>query len=146
MSIGRKLIIAELKTKPNDQCVDVYLTGIVDESRRKDCKAIVEIMKQITNSEPKIWGDSIVGFGSYYYKYKSGREGDWFLVGFSSRIQNLTLYISYDIAQCDNLLSKLGKYKTGKGCLYIKKLDDINLEVLIELIEQSVKDHSKVGI
>jgi len=115
------------------------LNGITEESRRNDCRTVLELMKQATNDEPKMWGDSIVGFGSYHFKYKSSREGDWFLSGFSSRKQNLTLYIMSGFKKYDELLSKLGKYKTGKSCLYIKRLDDINLEVLKELIEQSVK-------
>jgi hypothetical protein len=130
--------MAELKTKPNEQSVDEYIHQIPDERRRKDSLVILELMRKATHSEPKMWGDAIIGFGSYHYKYQSGREGDWFLTGFSSRKQNLTLYIMSGFDQVADLLQKLGKYKTGKGCLYIKKLGDVDLSVLEELIKRSV--------
>lgn len=96
-------------------------------------------MKQVTGEEPEMWGDSIVGFGSYHYKYESGREGDWFVTGFSPRKQNLTLYIMSGFDEYDNLISRLGKYKTGKSCLYIKKIDDVDQDVLQELVKKSVE-------
>jgi hypothetical protein len=96
-------------------------------------------MKQVTGEEPEMWGESIVGFGSYHYKYKSGREGDWFVTGFSPRAQNLTLYIMSGFDEYDQLMSRLGKYKTGKSCLYITKIDDVDQEVLKELVNKSVK-------
>ncbi len=95
-------------------------------------------MKRVTRAEPKIWGPSIIGFGDYRYKYESGREGDWFLAGFSPRKQNLTLYIFGGFPRYDELMKKLGKYKTGKSCLYIKRIDDIDLATLEELVEQSI--------
>ena len=95
-------------------------------------------MKEVTGEEPKMWGDSIVGFGDYHYQYASGREGNWFLAGFSPRKQNLTLYIMAGFDNYDTLLSQLGKYKTGKSCLYINKIADVNLDVLKELVQQSV--------
>jgi len=131
--------MAELKTKPNDQNVEAFLNGVADEKKRRDCYTILELMKQVTGKEPKMWGDSIVGFGSYHYRYKSGRQGDWFLAGFSPRKQNLTLYIMSGFDQYDALLEKLGTFKTGKSCLYIKKVEDIDLPTLRELVEQSVE-------
>ena len=132
--------MAELKTKPTDENVLDFLNGIADEKRRQDCFSILELMKQATGAEPKMWGDSIVGFGSYHYKYASGREGDWFLTGFSPRKQNLTLYIMSGFDEYEALLSKLGKHKTSKACLYINKLQDVDAAVLKELVERSV-DH-----
>ena len=95
-------------------------------------------MRQVTGEEPEMWGDSIVGFGSYHYKYASGREGDWFLVGFSPRKQNLTLYIMSGFDEYDQLLVKLGKHSTGKSCLYIKQIEDVDLDVLKKLVQKSV--------
>ncbi len=135
--------MAELKTKPNEQSVAKFLKGIADKQTREDCFTILEIMKQITKAEPKMWGSSIVGFGNYHYKYESGREGDWFLTGFSPRKQNLTLYIMPGFSQYDELMKKLGKHKTGKSCLYIKTLADVNLPTLKKLIQESVKHTSK---
>lgn len=131
--------MAELKTKVNDQSVTAFLDGVADEGRRQDCYTILELMKKATRAEPKMWGDSIVGFGSYRYTYASGRAGDWLLTGFSPRKQNLTLYIMSGFSDFEELLSRLGKHKTGKGCLYIKKLADVDLSVLQELIDRSVK-------
>lgn len=128
--------MAELKTRATKASVDTVLQGIRDEKRRQDCYAILKIMKKATKAEPKMWGTSIVGFGDHHYVYESGREGDWFLTGFSPRIQNLTLYSMGGFDR--ELLKKLGKYKTGKGCLYINKLDDVDLNVLQELIGTSV--------
>jgi hypothetical protein len=128
---------SELKTKPNDLDVKEFLNSISAEKRRHDCYTILEMMSQVTGFEPKMWGNSIVGFGSYHYCYESGREGDWFLTGFSPRKQNLTLYIMSGFKNYEKLLNKLGKYKTGKSCLYINKLEDINLPTLKELVKQS---------
>jgi hypothetical protein len=131
--------MAELKTKPNDRSVEDFLDGVTDDKKRQACYTILDIMKQATKSEPVMWGDSIVGFGTYHYKYASGREGDWFLTGFSPRKQNLTLYIMSGFSEYDALLSKLGKFKTGKSCLYINKIEDIDLSTLKELIQRSVR-------
>lgn len=131
--------MAELKTKVNDQSVTAFLEANADEKRRSDCFTILEMMKKATGAEPKMWGDSIVGFGSYHYKYASGQEGDWPLTGFSPRKQALTLYLMSGFTDFEDLLSRLGKYKTGKGCLYIKKLADVDQTILQELIDQSVK-------
>jgi hypothetical protein len=131
--------VAKLKTQPNDQDVVTFLNGIADEKKRRDCFAILNLMKDFTQAEPVMWGDSIVGFGSYHYCYESGREGDWFLTGFSPRKQNLTLYIMSGFDQYDALLGNLGKHTTGKACLYIKRLDDIDLPTLKELVRGSVE-------
>ena len=138
--------MAEVKTKQNEQNVEDFLNGISDEKRRADCFAVLEMMKKITGEEPKMWGASIVGFGNYRYKYESGREGDWFMAGFSPRKTSLTLYIMSGFTHYDELLGKLGKHKTGKSCLYINKLEDINSEVLEELINDSVENVKKGNI
>jgi len=131
--------MAELKTKVNDASVDIFLRGITDEAKREDSYKILEMMKKATKAEPKMWGTSIIGFGDYHYKYESGREGDYFLTGFSPRKQNLTLYILGGFDEHEELLNKLGKYSLGKGCLYIKKLEDVDAKVLNELVTRSVK-------
>ena len=131
---------AELKTKQTEQSVAEFLGNVSDDKKRQASWKILELMQAATQAEPKMWGEGIIGFGQYHYKHASGREGDWFLTGFSPRKQNLTLYIMSGFDQYETLLGKLGKYKTGKACLYINKLEDIDLEVLKELIEKSV-DH-----
>lgn len=130
--------MAELKTKQNEQSVTDFLQAVPEERKRKDSFAILELMKEVTGQEPKMWGDSIVGFGNYHYKYATGREGDWFVTGFSPRKQNLTLYIMSGFDEYDDLLKKLGKYKTGKACLYVNKLEDVDVSVMKELIQKSV--------
>ena len=130
--------MAELKTKVNDGDVHAYLNSVENERRRSDSFAVLELMQEVTGHEPRMWGSSIIGFGNYRYKYASGREGEWPLVGFSPRKQNLTLYIMSGFDNYDTLLSDLGKYKTGKSCLYINKLDDVDVATLRDLIEQSV--------
>ena len=137
--------MAELKTKVSDQSVEKFLNGIADEKRRRDCFTVLELMKQATKAEPRMWGSAIVGFGSYHYKYASGREGDWPLIGFSPRKQNLTLYLMPGFEQYDALLKTLGKHKTGKVCLYINRLDDIHLPTLKKLIQLSVKHMVKTN-
>ena len=131
--------MAELKTKKNRASVAAFLNAIEPAERRKDCKAIARMMKEATGARPAMWGESIVGYGSYHYQYASGREGDWFLTGFAPRKQALTLYIMAGFDQYDNLLEKLGKFKTGKSCLYIKKIEDIDLPALRDLVAQSVE-------
>jgi len=130
--------MTELKTKMNDSNIVEFLNGIANEDRKKDCFKLLEIMKQCTDETPKMWGKSIVGFGSYHYKYDSGREGDWFLTGFSPRKQNLTIYITAGFKEYDEIMKKLGKYKTGSSCLYVKKLSDIDIDELKILVEKSV--------
>lgn len=131
---------AENKTRENDHNVTEFLNSIVDEKKRLDCFIILNLMKEITSYEPKMWGDSIVGFGSYHYKYASGREGDMPLTGFSPRKQNLTVYILPGFERYAALMAKLGKYKTGKSCLYIKSVEDIDLKVLGKLVGLSVEE------
>ena len=136
--------MAELKTKKTDASVEKFLNSVADEQRRNDSFAILEIMKKATKAEPAMWGPSIVGFGQRLYKYPSGRELDWFLLGFSPRKQDLTLYIMMGIERYPELMKKLGKYKTGKSCLYIKKLDDVDLTTLKQLIKQSISDMAAI--
>jgi len=127
--------VAELKTKQNDDSVETFLNTIVDEQRRADCQVILDLMKQATGEEAKMWGAAIIGFGKYHYKYASGHEGDSSRVGFSPRKKDYTLYLGYACLANEPLMSRLGKHKTGKGCLYIKKLSDIDLAVLRELVQ-----------
>jgi hypothetical protein len=129
--------MAKLKTRKNDASVTDFLNDVADEQKRKDSFAILEMMQEITGEEPAMWGASIVGFGTYTYKYASGQIGEWPLVGFSPRKQSLTLYIMDGFDNYDSLLANLGKYKTGKSCLYIKRLSDVNEETLRELVAQS---------
>ncbi len=136
--------MAELKTKVNEQSVTKFLNSIADKQRREDCLMVLKMMKKATKTEPKMWGSSIVGFGKYHYVYASGREGDWFLTGFSPRKQNLTLYIMGGFTPHAALMQKLGKYKTGKGCLYVNKLEDLDLPTLRKLIEEGVKHIRKL--
>lgn len=131
--------MSELKTKITKASVDKFIRSIKDEQAQADCIKIAEMMQNAAKAEPKMWGTSIVGFGSYHYKGKSGREGDWFLTGFSPRKQTLTLYLMGGFDDQADLLARLGKYSTGKGCLYIKKLADIDTKVLKELIARSIK-------
>lgn len=130
--------MAELKTQPNDQSVDDFLNRVENEVKQQDSFAIKELMQEVTAAEPIIWGDSIIGFGRYHYKYASGREAEWFLTGFSPRKQKLTLYIMSGFEEYDELLGKLGKHSTGKSCLYVKKLADVDQDVLRELVSKSV--------
>jgi len=130
--------MAELKTKENDQSVEAFLAGIEDAQKQQDCRTLVAIMQEATGAAPRMWGDNIVGFGHYHYKYASGREGDWFLTGFSPRKQNLTLYIIAGFDHYEALLSRLGKHSTGKSCLYVKRLADVDMPILTELVVESV--------
>ena len=135
--------MAEAKTKQNNASVKKFLNSVADEEQREDAYTIVELMSQATKAEPKMWGSSIVGFGSYHYKYASGHEGDAPLIGFSPRKQNFSLYIMSGFDGYDALLESLGKYKKAKACLYVKHLDDVHLPTLKKLIQQSVKYMSK---
>ena len=137
--------MAENKTVPTDQSVEQFLNGITDEQKRQDSFALVELMREVTGMDPQMWGSSIVGFGSYHYKYASGREGDTMLVGFSPRKQNLTIYNMGGIDPDDERFKKLGKHTNGKGCLYIKRLDDVDLPTLKSLVAASftrTKEHA----
>jgi hypothetical protein len=131
--------VAELKTKKTTASVAKFLDSIPDAGRRADCRKIAAIMKRATKVEPRMWGPSIVGFGDFAHRYASGRTGDWPITGFSPRKQNLTLYIMCGFEWAEPMMKKLGKYTTGKSCLYIKSLDDVDVGVLTKLIEVSVK-------
>ena len=136
--------MAELKTKRTALSVDAFLRGLKDEQRQKDCRTVAALMKRVTGKKPEMWGPSIVGFGSYHYKGASGREGDWFLVGFSPRKPNLTLYLISGFKGAEGLLKKLGKHSKSSGsCLYLKSLADVDLEVLRQLVERSVAETRK---
>jgi hypothetical protein len=139
LSLHKEIYMYELKTRQTDQRVEKFLNAIADKKKREDSFTILEMMKQITKMEPKMWGPSIVGFGTYHYKYESGHEGDMCLIGFSPRKQNLTLYIMPGFGSYDELMKKLGKHKTGKACLYINKLEDVDLPTLKKLIQESFK-------
>ena len=130
--------MAENKTKPTQLSVAAYIKTIADETRRADATALVKMMQSATGEKPKMWGPSIIGFGSYHYTYDSGREGDMPIVGFSPRKAATVLYLGLGSGGSEALLAKLGKHSTGKGCLYIKKLADVDLKVLEGLIEKCV--------
>lgn len=130
--------MAELKTKQTKASVKAFIDAVPDEKRRKDARVVQKMMGRITGKRATMWGEALVGFGSYHYKYASGQEGDWFVTGFSPRKQALTLYIMSGFKEHGALMKKLGKYKTGKACLYVKKLEVIDLDVLEELILRSV--------
>ena len=134
--------MSEPKTKKTDVSVEAFLHQVDNPQRREDSFRVLEIMKEVTGDEPAMWGPSIVGFGSYHYVYASGREGDWMLTGFSPRKQALTLYIMAGFDRYDEYMSKLGVYKTGKSCLYVKRLSDVDESVLRDLIKDSV-EHMK---
>jgi hypothetical protein len=131
--------MSDLKTQRNDASVEAFLGAVESERKRADSEAILALMREVTGEEPAMWGDSIVGFGSYHYKYASGREGEWFLTGFSPRKRTLTLYIMAGFKAYEPLLKRLGKFKTGKSCLYINSLEDVDREVLRELLARSVE-------
>ena len=135
--------MAELKTKETKLSVTKFIGKVEDDQKRQDSQAILKLMKQVTKEEPKMWGDSMVGFGRFHYKSDSGREGDWFITGFSPRKQNLTIYIMPGFEKYGSLMKRLGKHKTSKGCLYIKKLEDVDIKVLKQLIKQSYQDMKK---
>ena len=135
--------MAELKTKPTGEDIDQFLNGISDEKIRQDCFTLLEMMRQITKIEPKLWASSMVGFGDHHYKYASGREGDTFIIGFAPRKEKLVLYGLLGFVQKELLREKLGKYKVGVGCLYIKRLEDIDLPTLRQLVQQSFENKIK---
>jgi hypothetical protein len=128
----------ELKTKKNEASVEGFLNAIPDDSKRNDSFKILSMMQKASKTKPKMWGSSIVGFGDFKYKYASGQEGDWFKVGFSPRKQNLTIYMHCEKDWKSDLFKKLGKYKTGKGCLYINKLADVDMKILEKIIIKNV--------
>lgn len=139
LAVARKQTMAELKTKQTSASVSAFLNAVEDADRRRDCKAVAKMMRNATGVKAKMWGGSIVGFGAYHYVYPSGQKGDWMLTGFSPRKQAITLYIMSGFQAYDALLKKLGKFRTGKSCLYIKRLADVDSDVLQTLIDESVK-------
>jgi len=131
--------MAAPKTIPNERSVSEFLDSVADEKKRADSYALLKLMQDVTGEPPRMWGESIVGFGSYHYRYASGREGDWPLTGFSPRKQNFSLYIMSGFERYEALMDQLGKHKTGKSCLYIKRLSDVDQQVLRQLVEESVQ-------
>jgi len=131
--------MAKNKTTETENSVTDYLSAIPNEKRRSDCSEIVNIMQKATGFEPKMWGAGIVGFGSYHYQYESGHSGDAPLAALASRSNAIALYLSTDFEKKENLLQKFGKYKSGKSCIYIQKIEDINTDVLIEMVKKSVE-------
>ena len=138
--------MAELKTQVNKASVAKFLNSIPDEQRRRDCIALADMMQAATNAKPEMWGAAIVGFGRYTYKYPSGRSGQWFVVGFSPRKQNLTLYILPGVERYAEHLKKLGKHTTGKSCLYVKTLDDLHLPTLESMLKLAYKEMPKSSV
>ncbi|MFN8497884.1 MAG: DUF1801 domain-containing protein [Anaerolineae bacterium] len=127
------------KTKPTAEDVETFLNGIAEEKKRRSCFLLLQIMREITDTEPELWAGGMVGFGRYHYRYPSGHQGDTFLVGFAPRKDNLALYVLSGFQTQEELLKKLGKHKAGKGCLYIKSTDDVDVPTLRSLIEQSAE-------
>lgn len=126
--------MAENKTQPTRKSPEEFVSSVEHPTRKRDGETLLSLMEDVTGEEPVMWGSSIVGFGRYHYVYESGREGDWMRIGFSPRKASLSLYGLLSAPESDELLERLGKHKTGKGCLYINKLDDVDMDVLRELI------------
>lgn len=136
--------MAELKTKVNDASVTDFINSVEDEQKRKDAFELLKMFESVTKEKPKMWGTSIIGFGQYHYKSeRSSQEGDWPLVGFSPRKQNLTLYVMPSFGNLDDLLKKLGKHTVSKGCLYIKRLSDVDIEVLRNIVKESFEESKR---
>lgn len=131
--------MAQNKTQPTDQSVKTFIDSLDDQQKIADSYSLVELMKDVTGCDPKMWGPSIIGFDQYHYKYESGREGDFLKVGFSPRKREFSIYLMCNLEKNTDLLNKLGKHRTGKSCLYVKRLEDIDLDVLRELAEKSVR-------
>ena len=136
--------MAKNKTTENNLSVDDYINNITDEKRQNDIRELVKIFEETSGFPPKMWGEAIIGFGSYHYKYESGHEGDAPLAGLSNRVAQISLYVYQDIDDKENLFSQLGKVKTAKACIYIKKLEDINIDVLKKIITNSIKTIQKI--
>ncbi|MET0593587.1 MAG: DUF1801 domain-containing protein [Polyangiaceae bacterium] len=132
--------MAELKTKKNDASVDGFLAKIKNETQQRDARAVLAMMQRITGEKPKMWGSSIVGFGEYHYRYASGREADWPMIGFSPRAQNLTLYLMAGFDRLGDKLKKLGQHSTAKSCLYVKRLADVDTKILESIVAQGFKE------
>ena len=132
--------MAENKTKPTIASVTAFLNKVQDTQIRNDCLEILKMMQTVSKKEPVMWGSSIIGFGTYHYVYESGREGDMLVIGFSPRKQNISIYLMGGLNKVEEELPKLGKYKSGKGCLYIKSLSEVNAEVLKKIIAKAFKE------
>ena len=132
--------MSEIKTRPTDASVEAFIDAVDHPRRREDARTLLDLMQRVTGEQPVMWGPSIVGYGSYHYRYASGQEADWPVVGFSPRKQNLSIYIMTGFEESDELLSRLGKHKTGKSCLYVNKLADVDLDVLEKLVRASVAE------
>lgn len=135
--------MAQNKTQPTDASVDAFVDSIDNSRRRQDSREVLALMREVTGKEPTMWGDSMVGFGKYHYRYDSGREGDWFLAGFAPRKSSLVVYIMSGFPRHAELMKKLGKHRTGSSCLYINKLEDVDRDVLRELVRRSVEHTRK---
>jgi hypothetical protein len=136
--------MAELKTRETKASVTKFLAGVEDPQKRADCRSIARMMREVTGKRPKMWGDSIVGYGRYDYTYKSGHSGTWMLTGFSPRARNITIYIMPGFSKFEALMKNLGKYKTARSCLYIKRLEDIDESVLARLVADSVAEMKRI--
>lgn len=134
----------ENKTQPSKSSVASFINNISDENKRKDCKTLLKLMSELSQEKPILWGESMIGFGTYHYKYDSGREGDFFRLGFSPRKSNLTIYLMPGYHNFEKELKALGKHKIGKSCLYINKLTDIDIKILTKMIKQSLKEMDKM--
>ncbi len=132
--------MSDLKTRPNDASVEAFIDAVDHPRRREDARTLLELMQRVTGEKPVMWGPSIVGYGSYHYRYASGQEGDWPIAGFSPRKQNLSIYIMPGFEKYEGLLSRLGKHKTGKSCLYVNKLADVDMEVLEALVRAATTE------
>lgn len=131
--------MSQNKTQPTDKSVKTFIDSLDDQQKIADSYSLLDLMREVTGCEPKMWGPSIIGFDQYHYKYESGREGDFLKVGFSPRKRELSIYLMCSLEKNKDLLSKLGKHRTGKSCLYVKRLEDINMDVLRDLVQESVK-------
>lgn len=131
--------MSENKTQPTEQSVKSFINSLDDEQKIADSNALIDLMKEVTGCEPKMWGPSIIGFDQYHYKYESGREGNFLKIGFSPRKREFSIYLMCSFDKNEELMKKLGKHRTGKSCLYVKRLEDINMDVLRELVLESVK-------
>jgi hypothetical protein len=136
--------VAELKTKPTSVTARSFIKEVADEGRRSDCELLLALMKTLTGKKATMWGKAIVGFGSYHYRYNSGREGDWFVTGFSPRKRDLTIYIMPGFDNYPEIMARLGNYRLGKSCLYVKRLDDIDRGALGDLIQASLVDMARM--
>ena len=130
--------MSDLKTRPTGASVTAFVIGVADVARRHDCREVMRMMREATGKRPRMWGSHIVGFGAYHYRYASGREGDWFITGLSPRKRDLTLYVMPDLDGHEDLLAALGRHRRGACCLYLKRLDDIDRDVLRELLAHAV--------